>query len=45
MYSILLVRVYIYIQGSRGTVIEATSRKNGKLKVKLDNDTIQKHLD
>jgi hypothetical protein len=25
-------------QGSRGTVIEATSRKDGKLKVKLDND-------
>ena len=25
-------------QGSRGIVIEATSRKNGKLKVKLDND-------
>ena len=33
--------IYIYIsfkQGSRGTVIEATSRKDGKLKVKLDND-------
>ena len=26
-------------QGSRGTVIEATSRKDRKLKVKLDNDT------
>ena len=25
-------------QGSRGTVIEATSRKDGKLKVNLDND-------
>ena len=25
-------------QGSRGTVIEAPSRKDGKLKVKLDND-------
>ncbi len=25
-------------QGSRGTVIEATSRKDGKWKVKLDND-------
>ncbi len=25
-------------QGSRGIVIEATSRKDGKLKVKLDND-------
>ena len=25
-------------QGSRGTVIEAASRKDGKLKVKLDND-------
>ena len=25
-------------QESRGTVIEATSRKDGKLKVKLDND-------
>ena len=25
-------------QGNRGTVIEATSRKDGKLKVKLDND-------
>ena len=25
-------------QGSTGTVIEATSRKDGKLKVKLDND-------
>ena len=25
-------------RGSRGTVIEATSRKDGKLKVKLDND-------
>ena len=25
-------------QGSRGTVIEATSCKDGKLKVKLDND-------
>ena len=25
-------------QGSRGTVIEATSRKDGKLKVKLDNN-------
>ena len=25
-------------QGSRGTVIEATSRKDGKLKVKLDDD-------
>ena len=37
--------IYIYTtgnatfkQGSRGTVIEATSRKDGKLKVKLDND-------
>ena len=28
-------------QGSRGTVIEATSRKDGKLKVKLDNDNIK----
>ena len=26
-------------QGSRGTVIEAASRKDRKLKVKLDNDT------
>eukprot|EP00942_MAST-04A_sp_MAST-4A-sp1_P012309 g12309.t1 len=25
-------------QGSRGTVIEVPSRKDGKLKVKLDND-------
>ena len=25
-------------RGSRGTVIEATSRKDGKLKVELDND-------
>ena len=43
------IYIYIYInifltghatfkQGSRGTVIEATSRKDGKLKVKLDND-------
>ena len=30
--------LYINKQGSRGTVIEATSRKDGKLKVKLDND-------
>ena len=29
--------IYIYV-GSRGTVIEAPSRKDGKLKVKLDND-------
>ncbi len=28
-------------RGSRGTVIEATSRKDGKLKVKLDNDNIK----
>ena len=28
----------IFKQGSRGTVIEAPSRKDGKLKVKLDND-------
>ena len=27
-----------FTQGSRGTVIEAPSRKDGKLKVKLDND-------
>ena len=30
-------------QGSRGTVIEATSRKDGKLKVKLDNDDTKKY--
>jgi hypothetical protein len=37
-------KLYIYInkQGSRGTVIEATSRKDGKLKVKLDNDDTKK---
>ena len=29
-------------QESRGTVIEATSRKDGKLKVKLDNDDTKK---
>ena len=29
-------------QGSRGTVIEAISRKDGKLKVKLDNDDTKK---
>ena len=28
----------IFKEGSRGTVIEATSRKDGKLKVKLVND-------
>ncbi len=28
-------------QGSTGTVIEATSRKDGKWKVKLDNDDIK----
>ena len=28
-------------EGSRGTVIEATSRKDGKLKVILDNDNIK----
>ena len=28
-------------QGSRWTVIEATSRKDGKLQVKLDNDNIK----
>ena len=35
------IYIYIYIsfkQGSRGTVIEATSRKDGNWKVKLDND-------
>ena len=36
---ILFIYIYfIFKQGSRGTVIEATSRKDGKLKVKLDND-------
>ena len=29
----------IFKQGSRGTVIEATSRKDRKLKVKFNNDT------
>ena len=33
--SALYIKIYIY---SRGTVIEAPSRKDGKLKVKLDND-------
>ena len=32
-------------QGSRGTVIEATSRKDGKLKVLSWITLIQKHLD
>ena len=41
--TIQLTKVYTtgnetFKQGSRGTVIEATSRKDGKLKVKLDND-------
>ena len=35
--------IYIYV-GSRGTVIEAPSRKDGKLKVSWIT-TIQKHLD
>ena len=30
-------------QGSRGTVIEAASRKDRKLKVKLDNDDTKKY--
>ena len=33
-----ILYIYTFKQGSRGTVIEATSRKDGKLKVKLDND-------
>ena len=44
-YDIIIYIIYIYYtgnatfkQGSRGTVIEATLRKDGKLKVKLDND-------
>ena len=49
-YQLLIIAWYIFLpkdyttgnatfkQGSRGTVIEATSRKDGKLKVKLDND-------
>ena len=42
--TILLTKDYTtgnetFKQGSRGTVIEATSRKDRKLKVKLDNDT------
>ena len=32
------IKQKIIYYGSRGTVIEATSRKDGKLKVKLDND-------
>ncbi len=31
--------IYIFKQGSRGTVIEAPSRKDRKLKVKFNNDT------
>jgi len=44
-YLVLLynVSLYIYIRffkkGSIGTVIEATSRKDRKWKVSLDNDT------